>query len=68
MKTEFKVRKVRTTIGDLIVAIMDAALEVSKSERKAYRLTGLVVNKMLQPAPVVVTQPRGNFLRKNWLH
>ena len=60
--------KLRTTMGDLIVAVMDAALEVSRSERNAYRLTGLVVNKMLQPCPVVCTLPRRNFRKGDWLH
>jgi hypothetical protein len=64
MKTNRKAGRVRTTIGDLIVSIMDAALRVTGNERKAYRLTGLVLDKMLQPCPVLATRPRIDF-RKN---
>jgi hypothetical protein len=44
-------RSIRTTVGELIVTITDAALEVSRDERKAYRLTGIVLNRMAQAAP-----------------
>jgi hypothetical protein len=36
------------TVGDLVVAVTDAALEVSKDKKRAYRLAGVVVNKILR--------------------
>jgi hypothetical protein len=56
-----------TTIGDLVVSIMDAALEVTRNERKAYRLSGLVLSKMLRPCPLLIKQPDINFRRKSRL-
>jgi len=56
MKTEMKIKRVHTTVGELIVAIMDAAQKVTNTERDAYRLTGFVWNRMLQPVPVVATR------------
>jgi hypothetical protein len=35
---------------------MDAARTVTDNERNAYRLTGFVLNRMLQPVPVPVTR------------
>lgn len=56
MKTDSKIKQLRTTVGDLIAAIMDVAVERSRDERAAYRVTSLVVNRMLQPVPVVATR------------
>ncbi|MGH7833585.1 MAG: hypothetical protein ACREQK_08070 [Candidatus Binatia bacterium] len=36
------------TVGDLVVAATDAALEVSKNKKRAYQLAGVVVNKILR--------------------
>ncbi len=66
MKTNRNAGRLRTTIGDLVVSIMDAG-EVTRNERKAYRLSGLVLNKMLQPCPVLVNQPDIDFRRKSSL-
>jgi hypothetical protein len=44
-KTQFKAETV--TMGDLIVAITDAALEVGQDEDKAYRVAGLVFMRLL---------------------
>ena len=66
MKTNRNAGRVRTTVGDLIVSIMDAARRVTRNERRAYRLTGLVLDKMLQPFPVPATRSRNNFRKKNW--
>ncbi len=44
-----------TTVGDLVVAITDIALEVVKNEQRAYQIAGLVVNRMLDvplPEPI----------------
>lgn len=58
MKTDSKIKQLRTTVGDLIAAIMDVAVERSRDKRAAYRVTSLVVNRMLQPVPVVATRAR----------
>ncbi|HEY7217946.1 MAG TPA: hypothetical protein VH985_06095 [Candidatus Binatia bacterium] len=56
MTTKVNLRRLHTTVGELIVAIMDAARRVTDNERNAYRLTGFVLNRMLQPVPVPVTR------------
>jgi len=50
MKTNLN-RSLRTTVGDLIVALMDAALEKCKDEQTACRVTSLILNRMV-PVPV----------------
>jgi hypothetical protein len=57
MKLEQNIRTLHTTLGDLVVAVMDAALEVVGSEKKACRLGGVILNRMLQPAPVMSRRP-----------
>ncbi len=52
MKAESNITRLRTTVGDLVVAMVDATLRAGASERNAYRMTGLVLNAMLEPAPV----------------
>jgi hypothetical protein len=47
MTTRPPVKKMQITVGDLVVTAMDAALEVSGNQRKAYRLARIVLNKML---------------------
>ena len=37
-----------TTIGDLVVAVVDAALEVVENEKNAYRIADLVLNNILK--------------------
>lgn len=59
MTTKSHVKRFRTTLGDLIVALTDAARSCTDSDQNAYRLVGLVLNKALQPAPVLPTlKPR----------
>ena len=65
MRINRNAARVRTTVGDLIVSIMDAARIVTRNERKVYGLTGLVLDQMLQPSPVLATRPGSNFRRKN---
>jgi hypothetical protein len=65
MKTKTNVKRLRTTLGELVIAITDAALEVSRSERAAYRLTGLVLNRMLQPVPVIASHRPTNPHRRH---
>ncbi|HXV84366.1 MAG TPA: hypothetical protein VEG60_31345 [Candidatus Binatia bacterium] len=61
MKTKTKLRQ--TTLGDLIVNIMDAASRFARDEREAYRITGLIVNRILCPVPAVA-RPRAIRLRR----
>lgn len=37
----------KITIGDLVVAVTDAAIEVSKNERKAFRIADLALRRIL---------------------
>jgi serine phosphatase RsbU (regulator of sigma subunit) len=37
----------KITIGDLVVAVTDAAVEVSKNERKAFRIADLALRRIL---------------------
>lgn len=39
-----------TTLGDLIAAVSDAALELSENKREAYLLAGLAVGVILKKA------------------
>ena len=65
MKVQANVKTVCTTVGDLVVAMVDAALKAGSSERNAYRVTGLIVNTMLQPATARVRPRRiGPNLRR----
>jgi hypothetical protein len=41
MKLEQNIRTLHTTLGDLVVAVMDAALEVVGSEKKPIALAAL---------------------------
>lgn len=61
MTTKVNVRRFHTTVGELIVAITDAARRVTDSERNACRLTGLVLNRMLEPVPVPVHPPPDEY-------
>ena len=56
MTTHTRTKKIRTTLGELIVAITDAARGVTDNERNAYYLTGFVLNRMLRPAPVAANR------------
>jgi hypothetical protein len=51
MKTNMKLGQ--TTLGELIAFIMDAASRFTRDEREAYRITGLIMNRMLCPVPAV---------------
>jgi hypothetical protein len=37
---------VQLTLGDLVVAVTDAALEISRDEKDAYRIASMTLNKM----------------------
>jgi hypothetical protein len=55
MTTKVKIKRLDTTVGELIAAIIDAAREITADERRAYHLTGFVLNQMLRPVPVTVS-------------
>jgi hypothetical protein len=61
VKANTKIRQI--TLGDLIVGITDAARRFAIDEREAYRVTGLIVNRILCPVPAVV-HPRPIRLRR----
>lgn len=57
MTTKTKVRRLHTTLGELITAITDTARNYTTSEQNAYRLTERVLNQMMFGlAPVAVTR------------
>jgi hypothetical protein len=65
MKAESNVTRLKTTVGDLVVAMVDAALRAGGSERNAYRLTGLILNAMLEPVPVrAARSPRSRYITR----
>jgi len=68
MRVEPPVKRLQTTVGDLVVAAMDAALEVSRNERKAYRLAGIVLNKMLNDSRCRAHRFRGDLSKRTSFH
>ena len=48
MRTTSELGQVQITVGDLILAIMDAALETTENEKKAYQIAGLALNRVLR--------------------
>jgi hypothetical protein len=48
MKTTSGLGQVQITVGDLIIAIMDAALAVAEDEKEACQITGLALNRVLR--------------------
>ena len=47
MKSKIQFKAETVTMGDLIVAITDAALEIAQDEDMAYRIAGLVFMRLL---------------------
>jgi len=47
MNSKIQLKAETVTMGDLIVAITDAALEVAQDEDIAYRIAGLVFMRLL---------------------
>jgi hypothetical protein len=72
MRTDFDGKRIHTTIGDLVVAVTDVALDVEKDKKKAYRIASRVVNSMLKsPTPSDLScqlSMRVRFSEKVWLH
>ena len=48
MRTTSGLGQLQITVGDLIIAIMDAALEVAENENEACQIAGLAVNRVLR--------------------
>ena len=51
MKSETCLKKDQLTVGDLIVAVTEAALETTHDEGQAYEIAGRVLTKLLVSAP-----------------
>jgi hypothetical protein len=47
MRAGADIKRLRFTVGDLVVAATEAAFEIAGNEKTAYRLAGFIVNKML---------------------
>jgi hypothetical protein len=56
MKSNHEQEKVDTTLGDLIEALTEAALEFSGDEREVYLLASLALEQILKKSPL---QPQG---------
>jgi hypothetical protein len=68
MRTSCNVTRMSSTLGDLIVAVMDEALQVSKDERRAYQITAVVLNKVLRVSLPRTNRPSIVACEKAWLH
>ena len=62
MTSKVNMPRLHITVGELVVGITNAARRVIK--RNGYRLTGFLLNRMLQPAPVATTRRPTNIPRK----
>ena len=52
MKLNHNRNRINTTVGDLIVAIIDAALEYTDNTKEAHRVAGVVLVEILKNAPL----------------
>ena len=52
MRVSHKEERIDTTLGDLVVAVSDAAFEVCDEKKGAYLLAGLVLEEILKKAPL----------------
>jgi hypothetical protein len=68
MRTKPPVKRMQITVGDLVVTAMDAALEVSGNQRKACRLAGIVLNKMLNDSRLQGHRIRCDLSGRSLLH
>jgi hypothetical protein len=68
MRVQSSARRLKTTVGDLVVAAMEAALEVSRDERKAPRLAGIVLNKILKDSRLRAERLRRGPSKNNLAH
>jgi hypothetical protein len=68
MRIETPAKRLQTTVGDLVVAAMDAALEISRNQRKASRIAGIVLNRMLNDSRLRAHQFKGDLSKKTLFH
>ncbi len=68
MRTQARSRTLKTTVGELVVAAMEAALEVSQDERKAPRLAGIALNNILQDSRLRVEGFKRGPSKNNLVH
>ncbi|MGE5304889.1 MAG: hypothetical protein ACM3TN_16385 [Alphaproteobacteria bacterium] len=68
MRTPCNTPRMSSTLGDLIVAVMDEALEVSKNEKRAYQITAVVLNEVLRVSLSRTDRPRTGAREKEWFH
>lgn len=52
MRPNHEQESIKTTLGDLVVAVSDAAFELYQDERGAYLLAGLALEAILKRAPL----------------
>ena len=56
---------INTTLGDLIAAVSDAALELSENSSEVYLLASLALGEILKKAPL--RQPGGAGSSTEWV-
>lgn len=61
-------KKHDTTLGELIASVMDAANRFTRDEKEAYRITGLIVNRILCPVPAVARPYSSRPLTNRTIH
>ena len=52
MRDNHEAERVNTTLGDLVVALSDAAFELCEDKKGAYLLAGLALEAILKRAPL----------------
>ena len=52
MRGNHEEERIQTTLGDLVVAVSDAAFELCEDKKGAYLLAGLVLEEILKKAPL----------------
>jgi hypothetical protein len=62
------VRRHNMTLGDLVVAVTEEALEVANDEKKAYQLAEVVVNRILGAAAGESCRRRFSLSEERRLH
>lgn len=55
MRDNHEAERVNTTLGDLVVAVSDAAFELYEDEKGSYLLASLALEEILKRAPLRTT-------------
>lgn len=58
MTRNLKQERIQTTLGDLVVAVSDAAFELYEDEKGSYLLASLALEAILKRAPLKETKTR----------